>query len=261
RMFLLPISIPSLLYGIPSVGLGLYLTFKAPTPPKITSPPQRAHDTTLLGFSLSAFGLVFLSTPSLTHLNLPALHLSLANLALLVILTQKRKRSDPCTRLELSCIAAGELLPLIGTYAFSVMTGTEWIIRPKWAFDMSNINLPLPLKIHMVGLMGVGLFKAFQPPSSDLNEPDTTAAGITGFGLGLGYLLTSSAPIAENQWIAASAPVRMLIGVLAGTVLMVKRNTIGKETGDWLRGIAIYDFISGALTGWWLGNYSGRVGD
>ncbi|KAI9699459.1 MAG: hypothetical protein M1836_003070 [Candelina mexicana] len=260
-MFLLPISISSLLYGIPSVGLGLYLTFKAPTPPKITSPPQRAHDTTLLGFSLSAFGLVFLTTPSLAHLNLPPLHLSLASLALLTLLTEKRKRADPYTRLELSCLIAGELLPLVGTYAFSVLTGTAWILRPKWVFDPSKINLPWPLKIHTLGLIAVGLFKAFQQPSPSLSEPDTTATGIMGFGLGLAYLLTSSAPIAENQWLAACAPVRMLIGVLAGTVLVVKRNRMRKETRNWLRGITIYDFISGALTGWWLGNYSGRVGD
>ncbi len=257
-----PIPLTCLLYGLPAISLGLYLSFKPPTPKSSTpsSAPKRQQDTTLLGLCLTAFGLAFLFTPSLYRLNLPLLHLSVAGLASLVLLAQPRKLEDASTFTSLTCLLFCQLLPLLGTYAYSVFSNTQWVLLPKHPFNASNINLPLPLQLHAHGLIALGLYKTFQQPSkSDLSEPDSTAAGILGFGLGLGYLLTSSSPVEENQWLAASAPVRILLAILAATMLVVKRDSIRKETRNLLMAIAIYDAVGGAITGWWLGNNSGRV--
>lgn len=74
-------------------------------------------------------------------------------------------------------------------------------------------------------------------------------------------IATAYVPIEENQFLYASAPVRVLLAVLAG----LKWLSISKESARLYRkrnillGISIYDGIGGLVLGWYLGTFSGKV--
>lgn len=80
--------------------------------------------------------------------------------------------------------------------------------------------------------------------------------GIAGLGLGLSYLSTSYMPIAENQFLHASAPIRVILAAVAGVRLLTA--TSGECTGE-LWGILLYDGLGGLLVGWSLGRWDGRI--
>ena len=125
------------------------------------------------------------------------------------------------------------------------------------------INLPLPILIHAVGLCSLGLHLTFTYPHKTKPQPqqDTTILGIASLGLGLAYLSTSYMPQNENQWLYASAPVRMILAGVAGIKLVVNAWQGGelKHEQVALWGILLYDGLGGFMVGWWLGSWGGRV--
>ncbi|KAJ6545357.1 hypothetical protein B0H19DRAFT_1266806 [Mycena capillaripes] len=90
---------------------------------------------------------------------------------------------------------------------------------------------------------------------------DISTLGITTIALGMSYISTSYMPIAENQFLHASAPVRVSLALLAG----LKWLTIGAENArlykkrNVLLGVLLYDGLGGLLLGWYLGTFSGKV--
>jgi hypothetical protein len=109
------------------------------------------------------------------------------------------------------------------------------------------INLPFPIVVHAAVLVVYGIYLTFN------RKP--AALGITTLALGLSYLTTSYMPISENQFLHASVPVRVALGVVAAG----RAATGPREEGATLWGIALYDGVGGLLLGWWLGRWNGRV--
>lgn len=112
--------------------------------------------------------------------------------------------------------------------------------------------------LHAVGLTLIGLqliFKRGQPS----RESDASAMlGVTTTAVGLSYLTTAYVPIEENQFLHASVPVRVLLGLLAGSKAILG----GGLTADGKRNLLIvlvYDGLGGLAAGWWLGRYDGRI--
>ena len=66
-------------------------------------------------------------------------------------------------------------------------------------------------------------------------------------------------PMEENQFLYATAPVRIILAAAAGLKVLVAGNGMGREERRMLLGIAGYDGLGGLLLGWWLGTWSGRV--
>jgi hypothetical protein len=98
----------------------------------------------------------------------------------------------------------------------------------------------------------------FQTPPTPSPEADIRSAlGIATFALGVAYLATSYMPISQNQFLHASAPVRMLIGALCGLKLLIGRNKLTKNGRQTLLMLGLYDGIGGFLVGYWLGRWDG----
>lgn len=110
-----------------------------------------------------------------------------------------------------------------------------------------NVNLPFGILIHASVLTSLGLYLAlFRKPST---------LGIATLALGLGYLSTAYVPIAENQFLHASVPVRIILAFVA----MIRSLTADKDERMTLWGVAVLDGIGGLILGWWLGRWDGRV--
>jgi hypothetical protein len=63
-------------------------------------------------------------------------------------------------------------------------------------------------------------------------------------------------PIAENQFLHASVPVRIILAVLAGIRAFIAKP--GEKTGVlWV--IFLYDGLGALLLGWSLGRWNGRI--
>lgn len=119
--------------------------------------------------------------------------------------------------------------------------------------EWPTINLPLPILIHAVGLTLLGLYDAFRSHKSSSSTP---TQGIVTAGLGLGYLFTAYMPIAENQWLHASVPVRIILAVVSGLRAILA--SPGEGTGK-MWGIMLYDGVGGLLAGYSLGRWDGRI--
>jgi uncharacterized membrane protein len=116
---------------------------------------------------------------------------------------------------------------------------------------LASINLPYYVLFHAIGLCAIGLYHVY------IGTPRDAYAirGITTFALAVAYLVTAYMPIEENQFIHASAPVRMAIGVLSAFAALT-----GRGDKKLLWGTALWDGLGGVLLGWQLGRYDGRVG-
>ena len=74
-------------------------------------------------------------------------------------------------------------------------------------------------------------------------------------------LSTSYVPIEQNQFLYASAPVRVLLASLAGIRWLMVRGgdpAVHKKRNA-LLAIMLYDGLGGLLLGWYLGSFDGRV--
>lgn len=79
--------------------------------------------------------------------------------------------------------------------------------------------------------------------------------GIATLGLGLAYTFTSYMPIAENSFLYASVPVRIILAVMAA----VKAGLGAGEEERALWVVAAYDGLGGVVLGFWLGRWDGRI--
>ncbi|KAJ7023526.1 hypothetical protein C8F04DRAFT_1134184 [Mycena alexandri] len=123
------------------------------------------------------------------------------------------------------------------------------------------ILLPWPILLHALGLTTLGCSLLFAKPTEKAPE-DLSPLGIATTALGLAYLSTAYMPIAENQFLHASAPVRVSLALLAGLKWSM---SIGAENArlykkrNVLLGVLLYDGLGGLLLGWYLGTLSGKV--
>jgi len=148
------------------------------------------------------------------------------------------------------------------------------------------VNLPAPLIIQSIASIGLGLWLTFvrRPPVvydsfsdkkpnaktlQDQPEPWTMLApaspsprmadtvsllGIVITGLEVTYLVSSYMPFEENQFIAASIPIRIFLSTLMLSVCVIHRKRMS-GSGFWeLIGLAVLDGFAGI----WLGNTFGR---
>jgi hypothetical protein len=120
---------------------------------------------------------------------------------------------------------------------------------------ISGINLPTSILFHALGLCGLGLYYTFRP--TPLAQKSSSAPlGIATLGLGVAYLATSYMPIAENQWLHASVPVRILLALVAGIRAVMSKPT---EDRRHLWTILLYDGLGGLMLGRTLGRWDGRI--
>ncbi|OCK75301.1 hypothetical protein K432DRAFT_386292 [Lepidopterella palustris CBS 459.81] len=139
---------------------------------------------------------------------------------------------------------------------------------------LSKINLPTPILIQAVGLVGLGLHMTFTgripwvsssyptsiTPLALRNRDTTFLLGAVTFALGLTYFVTSYVPVAENQWLHASVPVRFCLSVLFFGRLAVSGRQEFSTEGYWeLVGLGLIDLIGSISVGMTLGKWDGRV--
>ncbi|KAJ7730332.1 hypothetical protein B0H16DRAFT_1733848 [Mycena metata] len=123
------------------------------------------------------------------------------------------------------------------------------------------ILLPWPILLHVLGLTTLGLRLLFARPTTEAPE-DVSPLGITTIALGLAYLATAYMPIASNQFLHASAPIRVVLALLDGLKWFMTRgvkNTRLYTKRNVLLGVFLYDGLGGLLLEWYLGTLSGRV--
>jgi hypothetical protein len=154
---------------------------------------------------------------------------------------------------------------------------------------MRPINLPAQLIVPPTLILGLGLYISFfrRPPlpsqsfteqSKDRDNGSSTThqfivptpatpriadtnalLGVTTSALMLPYFVSSYMPIAENQWLHASVPIRLWISaMLIGNVLL-RRKTMSRE-GYWeFLMLGVMDGVSAFTLGIYLGRFDGRV--
>lgn len=157
------------------------------------------------------------------------------------------------------------------------------------------VNLPAPLIAQSVACVGLGLWLVFmrRPPvaygsgASKQKQPsgdqplksssaetysmlvpsspsprmaDTISLlGIAITGLEITYLVTSYMPFEENQFIAASVPVRIFLASLMATICAINRKSVSRS-GLWeFVGLATMDGLAGLWLGRKLGRWDGMV--
>jgi hypothetical protein len=75
------------------------------------------------------------------------------------------------------------------------------------------ISLP-PLILHACTLVGMGAYLFLLPIGPSRENQLRATLGSTSISLGLTYIMTSYVPIAENQVLHASVPLRLMTSVL-----------------------------------------------
>jgi hypothetical protein len=138
-------------------------------------------------------------------------------------------------------------------------------------FLFHSINLPPPILFHSISLTGLGLYFITRPPPTSADpfavpqgraHEISSILGLLGTSIGLAYLTTSYMPVAQNQFLYASVPIRLTLGALAGGKLLLERMRgygISAPGRRELVGILIYDLVGAVGLGWWLGTWKGKV--
>lgn len=137
------------------------------------------------------------------------------------------------------------------------------------SLSILEINLPLPVFLHAVslGLLAIYMLMATSTPTKTRpHPPGNPVLAIPILAISLSYLTTSYMPIAENQFLHASVPVRLILALLAGFRAMRvpprqgsgQNDALTKERQN-LLGIMVYDGLGGLLAGWMLDSWNGRV--
>jgi hypothetical protein len=125
---------------------------------------------------------------------------------------------------------------------------------------LPTVNLPPLILAHAVFMCLIGMRWIFQAPSAKPSRASEASAmaGITTLGIGLAYLSTSYMPIAENHFLHASVPVRVLLALVAASRLLLFKNVSSAGRNEMLF-VFLYDGFGGLLCGWQLDNFTGRV--
>ncbi|KDR77693.1 hypothetical protein GALMADRAFT_278748 [Galerina marginata CBS 339.88] len=122
------------------------------------------------------------------------------------------------------------------------------------------VLLPWPILLHAMGLTALGCSMLLAKPSENAPE-DISTLGIATIALGMSYISTSYVPMEENQFLYASAPVRVLLASLAGikwlTISEANANLYKKRNA--LLSVLLYDGLGGLVLGWYLGTFSGKI--
>ena len=120
------------------------------------------------------------------------------------------------------------------------------------------IHLPWFITIHASGMTVLGLYLLFKAPPPGRPAGHTPQLGIASVAIGLAYLFTAYMPVEENQWLHASVPVRLLLGVLLGIRTLVGGGLTTAEKRS-LLGLGLYDGLGAVVLGLWLGRFDGRL--
>jgi hypothetical protein len=136
------------------------------------------------------------------------------------------------------------------------------------------VNIPAPLIGQSVFAVGLGLYMALfrkpafvrngytlvVPANASPRTADTISfLGIVLTGLQVCYLVTSYMPIEENQFIAASVPVRLGLAALMGTICIVHRKTMSRSGFMELAALAALDGAMAIWLGFYIGRWDGMV--
>jgi hypothetical protein len=126
--------------------------------------------------------------------------------------------------------------------------------------QIPGVNLPPLILIHSTFLILYGLKCIFTRPTKQSTAAEAVAmAGITTLGIGLAYTATAYMPISENQFLHASVPVRMGLAITAGLRLLLMKDVMSTDGVNQMLFVLLYDGLGGALCGYELGNFSGRI--
>ena len=122
------------------------------------------------------------------------------------------------------------------------------------------INLPPVILLHASTLVVIGTYLFTQPVGSSRENHLRATLGSASISFGLAYFMTSYVPIAENQFLHACVPLRLLTSVLLGMKLWRERGTMSEQGKKEFMWVAAYDGGLSLFLGWYLGRWDGRVG-
>jgi hypothetical protein len=120
------------------------------------------------------------------------------------------------------------------------------------------IHLPWFITLHAFGLLALGLYLLFTTPPPGKPAGHTPQLGIATVAIGLAYLFTAYMPIEENQWLHASVPVRLILGVLLSLRVLLGTGLTAAEKKT-LSNLGLYDSFGALVLGFWLGRFDGRL--
>jgi hypothetical protein len=138
------------------------------------------------------------------------------------------------------------------------------------------VNLPVPLIAQSTVAVGLGLwttlfrrpiyihshsgYTPLVPSDPSARVKDTISIlGVVLTALEVTYLVSSYMPFEENQFIAASVPVRLGLSVVMGAVCLIHRKSMS-DSGFWeLITLAVLDGSAAIQLGLRLGRWDGMV--
>jgi membrane-associated PAP2 superfamily phosphatase len=120
------------------------------------------------------------------------------------------------------------------------------------------IHLPWFITLHAGGFTVLGLYFLFKAPPPGKAAGHTPQLGIATTAIGLAYLFTAYMPIEENQWLHASVPVRLVLGLLLGLRAVIGNGLTSAEKRSLLN-LGLYDGLGAVVLGLWLGRFDGRL--
>ncbi len=120
------------------------------------------------------------------------------------------------------------------------------------------IHLPWFISVHAFGMSILGFYLLFKAPPPGQAAGHTPQLGIASVAIGLAYLFTSYMPVEENQWLHASVPVRLILGLVLG-LRTVLGNGLTKAEKRSLLNLGLYDGLGAVVLGLWLGRFDGRL--
>ncbi|KAH7041543.1 uncharacterized protein B0I36DRAFT_358702 [Microdochium trichocladiopsis] len=135
---------------------------------------------------------------------------------------------------------------------------------------LTSLDLPPLVLLQTAALLITGARDLFaQPPTTTTTtsakpqqqQQDNGMRGILTLALGLAQLWTGlHYPIAQNQLIHASVPIRVFVLVPLGLLRfgLYGSRIQGQGKADLMAAVVV-DLFGGLLVGWSIGNYSGRV--
>ena len=122
------------------------------------------------------------------------------------------------------------------------------------------INLPPLILLHASTLVSMGAYWFLLPVGPSRENQLRATLGSASISLGLAYILTSYVPIAENQFLHASVPLRLMASMLLALKYWSERRSVSEEGKREFLWVAAYDGALSLILGWQLGRWDGRVG-